>query len=203
MSLSETQALLEELTRQETLRDGSREQGQRRFQRFVVRADAELMPMDRSSTDVQVVPVLVRDLGRGGVGFVCEQPLPTGSTWHIAFIKDGYVLGTQSLIIRHCRHIRETTWLVGGQFCIDSGLMALLGVRRSVLNDSCSSLPGVSEIEASDFLSHDDASSDATEQKTPAVAERDGQVASEDDEMADFVSAQDILTRFDDKDKKR
>lgn len=136
MAKSNPQALLKELTRLETLRDPQFAKSNRQFERFVVRSDAELHPMDRSRRVQAPVPILLRDLSRGGIGFVCSEPLSVDSTWHVSFNKDGYIIGSQALIIRHCRLIKETTYLVGAQFCVSSGLLAQLGVRASALRDS-------------------------------------------------------------------
>lgn len=136
MSKSEPQALLQELTRLETLRDPSFVQSKRQFERFVIRADAELHPMDRSRHDQSPVPILLRDISRGGMGFVCSEPLSPDSTWHVSFTKDGYIIGSQAVIVRHCRLIKETTYLAGAQFCISSGLLAQLGIKASSLRDS-------------------------------------------------------------------
>jgi hypothetical protein len=135
MSKSEPRKLLEELTRLEGLRGEGVDQGKRQFERFVVRADAELTPMDRSRVEQQCVPVLLRDMGKGGIGFVVAEPLDVHSTWHVAFLKDGYIIGSQGLTVRHSKHLRDNAYLVGGQFCASNGLLAMLGVKPAALRD--------------------------------------------------------------------
>ncbi|MEX0655724.1 MAG: hypothetical protein WD534_08700 [Phycisphaeraceae bacterium] len=119
--------LLDELNRLESMRT-PKGQGHRRHQRFLVRADAELHPMDPSQLDRTPLEIKLRDIGRGGMGFICQTPLPQGSTWRANFIHRGYVVGQQSLVVRHCRSVGNGLYLVGGQFCIDTGLLTLLGV---------------------------------------------------------------------------
>lgn len=133
--VTQTRALLKELTRLEAIRDARNNQSKRNFKRFVIRGDAELAPMDRYGLAQQAVPILLRDIGRGGLGFVCESSLPVDSTWHVSFIKDGLVVATRGLIVRHCRHVHDNAWLVGGQFCLESGLMTLFGIKPNQLRD--------------------------------------------------------------------
>lgn len=135
MSQSAAQSLLQELTRLESLRDPKVTKTQRQFDRYVIRSDAELHPMDLAVQTKAPVPILLRDLSRGGIGFVCSQPLEPNSTWHVSFIKDGYSIGCQGLVVRHCRLIKESTYLAGTQFCVSSGLLAQLGVKPSALRD--------------------------------------------------------------------
>ncbi len=138
-SKSEPRELLQELQRLEELRDPGVIKSKRRFDRFIVRVDAELLHMDRSVPEQVPVPVLLRDLGRGGAGFVSPIPLEVDSTWHLAFLQNGYVVGRQGVVIRHCRPIRDAAFLVGAQFCIDSGLMALLGIHPGSIRDGADS----------------------------------------------------------------
>jgi len=134
MTLSGPHSLLADLARLEGIRDPARDTGQRQFQRFVVRGDAELHVMDRHGDD-QPIPIQIRDIGRGGMGFICQQPLDSNSTWRAAFLHRGYVFGQQALIVRHCRQVQAGVYLVGSQFCIESGLMCLLGVDPDAIRD--------------------------------------------------------------------
>jgi hypothetical protein len=138
MVTSGPQALLAELAKLEALRESNRVAagGNRQFQRFVVRGDAELRSMDRTCLDAAPVPVLLRDIGRGGVGFVAPVELEVNSTWQICFLHRDYVVGTQGIIIRHCRKVQDGVFLIGGQFCIETGLMSLLGIDPSAIRDA-------------------------------------------------------------------
>lgn len=157
MSKSEPQVLLQELQRLEGLRNPQSAQHLRKYERHIVRIDAELLHMDRSSIDQAPVAVLVRDLGRAGVGFVSPVELEVESTWHLAFLRNGYVIGRQGVVIRHCRRIGDNAYLVGGQFCIESGLMTLLGIDPGQIHDGAAPSAGVESDEYSDqYLSPDD-----------------------------------------------
>lgn len=129
------ESLLAELNRLESLRDPAKSGQQRQFKRFPVRGDAELHPMSRSRLDRQPLEVQLRDLGRGGVGFICHQPLPTGSSWRIAFLQHGYVVGEQAVLIRHCHAVSDGLYLVGGQFIADTGLLTILGLDPGAVLD--------------------------------------------------------------------
>lgn len=134
MGAPNPQSLLAELSALERLRDPSIT-GQRQFQRFVVRGDAELLPMDHSAVDEQPIHVLMRDLGRGGIGFISQKPLEAGSTWHCHFYQRGYVIGRQALIVRHCRQIQDGVFLIGAQFCVETGIMMMLGVNPAAIRE--------------------------------------------------------------------
>lgn len=110
--------------------------GQRKFTRFVVRGEAELRAMDRIDTDAGSVQVLLRDIGRGGVGFVSQEKLATNSIWRLCFYQHGYMIGHQAVIVKHSREIEPGVYLAGGQFCIESGLLALLGVDPAIVRNN-------------------------------------------------------------------
>jgi len=133
--------LLDELTRLESLRDPER-QGQRQFRRFPIRCDAELHPMDVARTDRQPVDIKLRDIGRGGIGFVCHQPIEVGSNWRCAFVHHGQVLSQQAIVVRHCRQVQPGLYLLGAQFCLDLGVMVTLGLSpRDVIDGDSGEQP--------------------------------------------------------------
>ena len=126
--------LLEELNRLESLRDPDR-QGQRKFPRFCIRGDAELYPMDGSHVDRSPIDAKLRDIGQGGVGFICEPELSVGSSWFCCFVQQGQIVARQAMLVRHCRQVQPGLHLVGGQFCLDLGTLAVLGIDpHSVIN---------------------------------------------------------------------
>ncbi|MCC6581754.1 MAG: hypothetical protein IT440_15080 [Phycisphaeraceae bacterium] len=135
MSDTNAQALLDELTRLEDLRNPNRCEGKRQFQRFVVRGDAEMAKMDRSRIDELPIPVLLRDLGRGGVGFITQIPLEVNSVWRVCFLQHGYTVGQMAVIVRHCRTVREGVHLIGAQFCSESGLLYQMGINPQAVRD--------------------------------------------------------------------
>lgn len=122
------QSLLAELRKLENLRHPDARTRRRRHPRFVIRGDAELSPMDRTRIGETPLLVMLRDAGRGGIGFVCDQPLETGTIWHLRLLQHGYGVGETPVSIRHCSQINPQVHLIGSQICLDSGLMLLLGV---------------------------------------------------------------------------
>lgn len=135
MSDQNARQLLEELLKLEGLRNPNAGTGKRQFIRFVVRGDAEMSKMDRSRLASHPLPVQLRDLGRGGIGIVSQHEFEVDSTWRCDFIQHGYSVGQIAVIVRHCRQVRDGVNLVGLQFCMDHGLLALLGVDIQQLHD--------------------------------------------------------------------
>lgn len=133
MPLTGPKALLAALSKLENLRDPSAPEGKRQFQRFVVRGDAELVSVDHTNTKPVVVPVQIRDIGLGGIGFVSQIPLDVGSVWRVNFLQHGHVIGTQPILVRHSRPVRDALYLIGGQFVVETGLLCLLGVDPSAI----------------------------------------------------------------------
>lgn len=138
MTQADPYRLLATLDRLETLRDPQHSGRQRQFNRHIVRGDAELHPVDQSALDASPVPITLRDIGGGGLGFICDALLPAGSTWRVCFLMQGFVIGQQTLVVRHCRKIEDGVYLVGGQFCIEPGLMVALGVDPTTVRGETS-----------------------------------------------------------------
>jgi hypothetical protein len=135
--------LLDELDRLEMLRDPDKSiTTQRQFTRFVVRGDAELHPMTRSCLDNTPVEVKLRDVGRGGFGFITEKPLPAGSSWRCCFLDHGYVVGEQACVVRHCRQIGPRLYLAGAQIVIPAGILLGLGVDAASLDRDAAKFDG-------------------------------------------------------------
>jgi len=127
MTTTRPRSLLDELDRLESLRDPD-QAGQRQFHRFIVRGEVQLHPMSRNRLDPTPINVQLRDLSHGGMGFLSPEPLHRSSTWRACFLEHGYVIGEQALMIRHCREVGTSLYLVGGQFIMETGLMIMLGV---------------------------------------------------------------------------
>ena len=79
MSTMRPRSLLDELDKLESLREPEKA-GQRQFRRFVVRGEAELHPMNRNRLDPTPLTIQLRDISRGGVGFLCDQARWLGHT---------------------------------------------------------------------------------------------------------------------------
>jgi hypothetical protein len=132
--LSHPKQLLDELNHLESLRDPSKT-GNRQFKRFSIRGEAEMHPISRSRLDSTPIQIHLRDISRGGIGFVCQSCPDTNSSWRVCFLLHGYVVGGQATIIRHARPLGDGIFLVGGQFVLDSGLLSLLGVDPADIHD--------------------------------------------------------------------
>lgn len=128
-------ALLAALSKLENLRDPSAGEGKRQFHRFVVRGEAELVNVDHTDTKPITLPVQIRDVGLGGMGFVSQIPLEVGSVWRVNFLQSGHVIGTQPILIRHSRTVNDALHLIGGQFVIETGILCILGVNPSSIRD--------------------------------------------------------------------
>lgn len=129
MSTPQPRRLLDELESLEGLRDPSRSaNSKRQFDRLLVRGDAELHPVDRARMDREPLEVQLRDIGRGGAGFLSTRKLDAGSTWRLALLNQGFVVGDQECVVRHCRTVGAGLFLVGVQFVISTGLLAALGI---------------------------------------------------------------------------
>jgi hypothetical protein len=126
--------LLEELASLESLRVPNVAQRQRAYKRFVTRGDAELFEMEKRGVDSRPLPVLLRDIGRGGIGFICERELPQLSMWRVQFLQHNYAVGEQAIVIKHCREVRRGVHLVGGQVIMPSGLLVQLGVDHAAIH---------------------------------------------------------------------
>jgi len=135
MAVNNPHRLLEELVRLESLRVSNTSSSNRVYSRFGVRGEAEITPMDRNGPMGEPISILLRDVGRGGLGFVSSRSLEACSTWRVGLLQNGYVFATHGIIIRHCKMIRPDLYLVGAQFCIETGLLCLLGVHPAEIED--------------------------------------------------------------------
>ncbi len=134
MSDPDPKQLLAALAKAESLRDSSGPgAGRRQYQRFVIRGEAELYPMDGNRLDKTPVPVVLRDVGRGGVGFVVQNPLPSHSNWRICFVDHGHVINHQAIVVRYAQEMSQGVFLTGAQFCAETGLLCLLGVDPAAI----------------------------------------------------------------------
>jgi hypothetical protein len=118
----------------EQARVPAQELSKRRFRRLAVRGEAELQPVDQSRLDLRPIPIHLRDVSLGGLGFTCKEGLAVNSLWRCNFAAQDLVIATQTILVRHCREINSGLFLVGGQICIDSGLLYLLGVEPTAIH---------------------------------------------------------------------
>lgn len=108
----------------------------RLFRRYVVRGDAMLHPMNRSRLDATPLDIKLRDVSRGGIGFICDQPIGMHTTWRLEVLIGGYAVGAQALIVRHVEEVSAGMYLIGATFVLDTAILALLGVEPTLLEDA-------------------------------------------------------------------
>ncbi len=154
MTTSEPQELIRVLTQMEYWRQEPPTERQRAFRRFTVRGDATVEQVDdQSIVHLTAKPVMLRDISRGGVGFVVDQFLEPGSVWRLAIFDRGRKAGTQTLVVRYCRLVQDGLYLVGAQFIIEPHLMLTLGVEERALADDIHQR--VKPEDTADFLAPD------------------------------------------------
>ncbi|QDU72342.1 PilZ domain-containing protein [Mucisphaera calidilacus] len=134
MIVAQSHDLLDTLNALEDLRSNE-VSARRAFQRFVVRGDAQLLPMDRNHLDPNPIPIHLRDISRGGLGFITTAELDVNSSWRVVFYHHGFPVGEQGLVVRHSRRVEAGLHLVGGQFVVNSGVLSLLGIDPSQIDD--------------------------------------------------------------------
>ncbi len=136
MSVLSRSNTLQQLDRLEHQRDPNGPAArQRLFRRYVVRGDAELRPMAHTQIEHKPIEVKVRDISRGGIGFLCEQPLPENSTWELNLLEGGYSTAVQPIVIRYAQPVSDQLFLIGGQFIAATNILLSLGVEPSRLRD--------------------------------------------------------------------
>ena len=129
-SPSDLLAALETIEKRED--ESSPLKGRRRCRRFKVRGGACLEPVlygGESSTQ----HVLLRDITPLGVGFVSQTPLELDSNWMLCLLKHDHFIGRQAMVLRHCDAV-DGVYLVGGQFCAETGLLCLLDIDPRAVN---------------------------------------------------------------------
>ena len=135
MSIAEPRDLIEVLNRMEYWRQEPSVDRKRSFRRFVVRGEATLEPVQPGRILDGNVNVMLRDISRGGVGFLSNRFHQPGEIWRIRFESKGYLVGQQSMIIKFCRLVQDGLYLTGGQFIIEPILMIELGIEGTDLQD--------------------------------------------------------------------
>jgi hypothetical protein len=155
MSIAQPNDLMSVLNRLEEHRREDADPGNasRRFRRFAIRTEGILEPLDLS--DGHTYPVMLRDISRNGVGFLCEKFIEPCTLWRIRFIRHNLVIGSQPMIMRYCRLIQPDLYILGGQFIVEPHLMLALGVNEEDLRTG-ETLCNYDGTDISDFVSPDE-----------------------------------------------
>lgn len=105
----------------------------RQFVRKSLRGEALLQNVEDASIDVANLRVQLRDISIAGVGFLINQTIEPATLWRMLFVSHNYVVGQQTIIIRHCREVTAGAFLCGGQFAVDPGLLQTIGIDPQLL----------------------------------------------------------------------
>lgn len=135
MSIAEPRDLIEVLSRMEYWRQEPPVDRKRAFRRFVVRGEATLEPMQTGQSMNGHVHAMLRDISRGGIGFLADSFLQPGEVWRIRFEQHGHLIGQQPILVKFCRLVQDGMYLTGGQFVIEPALLIGLGVDEGDLHN--------------------------------------------------------------------
>lgn len=144
---------MEVLSRLEQVRGDKPDCRRRRHVRHVVRGEAILLEMDRTSSDEPPITVMLRDIGRGGVGFIAQRSVAVGCLKRLRLLQRDFGIGQVNVMIQHCGLVEEPVYLIGCEICFDNGQLLLLGVDPAALSAGDQAGPGR---ESATFLAPDD-----------------------------------------------
>jgi hypothetical protein len=106
---------------------------QRSFYRYPVRGQARLIPGTAESHNRNPIMVEVRDISRGGVGVLCNQPAELGQFWRIDLLDDQVIIASLPVFVRYCRRVMDGAYLIGFEFGIESSILLAMGVSAKDL----------------------------------------------------------------------
>ena len=101
---------------------------QRRFRRFPVRGEARLWPGEAGSNPPPPAIVQIRDISRGGVGLLSNEPVQRGHISQMQLVASTHTLATEPDVSRNGREVIEYAYLIGVEFGIQASVMLALGV---------------------------------------------------------------------------
>lgn len=135
MTLTDPNALIGQLQSAEYWSQESPVDTNRAYRRFDVRGDATIQRMEAGHLDQPTLSIQLRDISRGGIGFVCEQFIEPGTAWRVGFEYRGHVVGYQPIVVKFCRLVQHGLYLSGGQFTVEPAMMTLLEVDEQELQE--------------------------------------------------------------------
>jgi hypothetical protein len=109
--------------------------GQRRFQRFPARGEARLFPGEAGPTAPSIPTVHIRDVSRGGIGILSNQPAKTGTFWQVQLGTERLVVASLPGFCRFCREVIPGAHLIGLAFGIDASVLLSLGVPSKSISE--------------------------------------------------------------------
>jgi hypothetical protein len=100
----------------------------RQSTRHTVRGEAKLEPLNENLDLVAPAQVTLQDIGRTGVMFDCDRPLPLNSAWRLRILSRGHQVASLAILIRYCRAVRDGQHQIGAQLAIEPFVLSFLGV---------------------------------------------------------------------------
>lgn len=102
----------------------------RTFPRFSIQGRARIRAaLQKTADPSRNFDIYLRNIGRSGIGFMCNQSLSPHTLWTISFLQAEYVVAEQSVQIRHAHQVDRDVYLYGAQFTVNEGLLSLLGIQ--------------------------------------------------------------------------
>lgn len=144
--------ILARLSRIENRVNADDAQARRSFRRHSVRGEARLHPVNRRVTEDAVEDIQLRDVGRGGIGFLCKHPLPLNALYRVDLLNQGYTLSSVEVLVRHVTPLGDGLYRIGATFVIQSSLLLELGVSKDALDDDIVVEGTCDAFEGDDFL---------------------------------------------------
>ncbi|MEM6551882.1 MAG: hypothetical protein AAF750_07120 [Planctomycetota bacterium] len=127
-------------------------QARRSFRRHTVRGEARLHPVTRLVTEDAVEDIQLRDIGRGGIGFLCKHPLPINALYRVDLLNQGYTLSSLEVLVRHVTALSDGLYRIGATFVIQSALLLELGVPKDSLESDIVTEAQQEALDSDDFL---------------------------------------------------
>ena len=133
MTRSQPEVLLKALSDLEKNMKAAPGLERRSFPRVPARGEGELLAIDQLRPK-EPIPIQIREVGWGGCGFICQEPLEEKSRWLAILLHQGQQVAQQMLVVRYCSRVAGGLWLVGTQACVDNGVVTLLGLDHQQLD---------------------------------------------------------------------
>ena len=131
----------------------------RRQERHDVRVEARIESLEPSEDgSVRVETVQITDISTGGVGFVAQNKIESGSTWSLRDVPQAGMSFSESIVIRWTAPLDDGKYNCGAQYMSGLNLFAKSGVGLDKLvNDLNSSPEKTSVVSKMGFAESDEA----------------------------------------------
>lgn len=102
--------------------------------RYEVRLEGWIEPLDERDTQDARVSVTVLDVGRTGVRLACDVPLDRESMWRLRLIEGHHLIAAVPIMARYCKSSDAHGFHIGAQFVIEPYLLHVIGVEPDQLD---------------------------------------------------------------------